>query len=107
MPIDSMPLAFLDSPPPVLAHRPLTEADAVDIWLARWLRTPRKQILARYNCDPRRLYEIWEGARFPDSRAKALEQLRSRYPSVLDRIDPGNHRRVPRSPHPDQLRLFE
>ena len=106
-PIEPMPIVFLDSPLPVLARRPLTEADAIDIWFARWLRTPRKQILARYNCDPRRLYEIWEGARFPGSRAKALELLRARYPSVLERIDPGTHRRIPRGSHPDQLALFD
>jgi hypothetical protein len=42
------------------AKRPLTETDAVDIWIARWLRIRRKALLARYGCDPRRLYEIWE-----------------------------------------------
>ena len=106
-----MPLMFPDRPPPVLptvaARRPLTEADAIDIWLARWLRTPRKELLARYACDPRRLYEIWEGTRFPGSQAKALDRLSREYPTLVDRVDPGAHRRVPRTPHPDQLRLFD
>ena len=44
--------------------RPLAEADAVDIWIARWLRVRRKELVARYACDPRRLYEIWEEKRF-------------------------------------------
>jgi hypothetical protein len=90
-----------------IARRPLTEDDAIDIWIARWLRTPRKQLLARYACDPRRLYEIWEGARFPASRGKALEKLRATYPQLIERIDPGTHRRVPRCPHPDQLSMFD
>ena len=94
-------------PPPALPSQPLSETDAINIWLARWLRTPRKFILARYGCDPRRLYEIWEGTRFPASRAKALEQLRERYPSLVSRIDSGPHRRISRAPHPDQLVLFE
>ena len=102
-----MPVAFLDQPPPVVARRPLTLDDAVNIWLARWLRVPRKDILARYGCDPRRLYEIWEETRFTGSRAAALDKLRETYPSLVDRVDPGAHRRVPKTPHPDQLRLFD
>ena len=88
-------------------RRPLSEADAVDIWIARWLRVRRKDLLARYGCDPRRLYEIWEESRFPDARAKAIELFRERHPGLVDRIDYGRHRRIPRAAHPDQLRLFE
>ena len=103
----TMPVMFLDQPPAPIARRPLSEADAIDIWLARWMRVPCKQLLVRYGCDPRRLYEIWEGTRFPGSRAKALERLSASYPSLVDRIDPGPHRRVSRAAHPDQLWLFE
>ena len=102
-----MPIVFIDSPPPTVARHPLTQTDAVDIWMARWLRTPRKAIIARYGCDPRRLYEIWEGVRFPGSRDLALEALLTRYPGLVGRIDPGPHRRIPRTPHPDQLALFD
>ena len=63
-------------------RRQLSEADAVDIWIARWLRIRRKDLLARYGCDPRRLYEIWEEKRFAGSRAKALELFRERHPSL-------------------------
>ena len=101
-----MPSLFLDSAPPALARKPLTEDDAVQIWLARWLKIRPKDLQRRYACDPRRLYEIWEETRFPGSRATALEVLRARYPGVLDRVDPGPHRRVPLTPHPDQLTLF-
>jgi hypothetical protein len=102
-----MPLAFVPSCPPAVARRPLTEADAVDIWIARWLRVRRKELIRRYGCDPRRLYEIWEEVRFAGSRAKALEAFHERFPSLIDRLDPGPHRRISRAPHPDQLSLFE
>ena len=102
-----MTLAFSDSPPVPLERRPLTEADAVDIWIARWLRIRRRDLIRRYGCDPRRLYEIWEGARFPASRAKALERFAARFPSLIDRVDFGPHQRVVRAVHPDQLPLFE
>lgn len=101
-----MVVVFTSSPP--AAGRTLTEADAIDIWIARWLRIRRKDLIERYRCDPRRLYEIWEGTRFQGSRAKALETFRTRYPGMLDRIDFGNHRRIAaRSQHPDQMDLFE
>lgn len=92
---------------PQAAQRVLTEADAVDIWIARWLRIRRRDLIARYGCDPRRLYEIWEEVRFPGARAKAIEIFRERHPGLVDRIDYGRHRRVSRSTHPDQLSLFE
>jgi hypothetical protein len=87
---------------------PLCEQDAIDIWIARWLRVRRKDILMRYGCDPRRLYEIWEQQRFVGSRDKALACFRARYPGLTDRVDFGPHRRVPRRAPPDlQPSLFE
>ncbi|MDX2290519.1 MAG: hypothetical protein NW217_17090 [Hyphomicrobiaceae bacterium] len=99
----------LDAPPrPIAAPRSLTEADAVDIWIARWLRVRRIDILRRYGCDPRRLYEIWEGKRFPAARERALAAFSARYPELLDRTDFGGHRSIPRSHNaPGQLGLFE
>jgi hypothetical protein len=86
----------------------LKQSDAVDIWIARWLRIRRKDLLARYNCDPRRLYEIWEEKRFPGSRAKAVELFASRYPTLTDRVDFGPHRSIPRRPPPELQRgLFD
>ena len=100
-----MPAATPAKPP---IPRPLTEADAVDIWIARWLRIRRKDLIARYGCDPRRLYEIWEGTRFPASREKALALFAERHPGLAGRIDLGLHRRIPRSPPLEgQLELFD
>jgi hypothetical protein len=78
--------------------RPLTEQDAIDIWISRWLRIRRKDILARYACDPRRLYEIWEEQRFAGSRDKALAEFKARFPGLADRVDFGPHQRIPRRP---------
>jgi len=98
--------AFLVEPPAPVARRPLTETDAVDIWIARWLRIRPVDLQRRYACDPRRLYEIWEEARFPGSRARALEEFRARFPGLDARFDPGPHRRLSLAVHPGQLCLF-
>ena len=90
-PVAQAPLASTSAAP-----RRLSEADAIDIWIARWLRIRRKDLIARYGCDPRRLYEIWEEKCFPGSRGKALERFRERHPTLLERIDCGLHRRIPR-----------
>lgn len=101
-----MATAFLTSPPPPVARRPLTEDDAVNIWIARWLRVRQKDLVKRYACDPRRLYEVWEESRFPGSRKKALELFRKRYPGLEDRINPVTHQRISKAVHPDQMKLF-
>lgn len=94
-------------PQPFNTARTLSEKDAVDIWIARWLRVRRKDLLARYDCDPRRLYEIWEGLRYPRSREKALVEFSTRFPQLVDHVDPSPHRRLPlRTRSPDQLNLF-
>ena len=101
-----MATIFLDAPPPEVARRPLTEDDAVAIWMARWLKIRPKDLVRRYACDPRRLYEIWEETKFPGSRAKALALMEERYPSLAGRIDPGLHQRISKTPDPRQLMLF-
>lgn len=100
-----MATLFLD-PPPSVSGRPLTEDDAVAIWIARWLRVRPADIRRRYGCDPRRLYEIWEEARFPGSRCRALEEFHSRYPGVDIRRDTGPHRRIPLRAPGEQMDLF-
>lgn len=87
--------------------RSLTEQDAIDIWIARWLRVRQKDLHARYRCDSRRLYEVWWGERFPASRRKAAEVFRQRHPSLAERTDFG-YRRIPRGTlNPSQTDLFE
>jgi hypothetical protein len=105
LPVASPPSRPLADEPP---RRRLAEADAIDIWIARWLRIRRKDLVLRYGCDPRRLYEIWEEKRFPGSRAKAREKFDERHPGLADRVDFGLHRRIPRGVPPDlQPDLFD
>ena len=99
-----MAVAFLQTVPAALARRPLTEADAVDIWIARWLRIRRKDLVNRYGCDPRRLYEIWGEERFAGARKKALELFAARYPGLLDRVDFGPTRATSAPPIPTSWR---
>ena len=88
--------------------RVITETDAVDIWIARWLRVRRVEIMRRYAFDPRRLYEIWEGRRFPEARERAKRLFEERYPELVDRTDFGKHSVIPRSNHaPGQHSLFD
>lgn len=83
------------------------EAEAVEIWIARWLRIPLKTLVARYGCDSRRLYEVWWGERFPASRKKAEAEFRRRHPGLADRISYG-YRRIPRAAtEAGQMGLFE
>lgn len=101
----------LDLPPPAVragdkssarsAKRSLSEADAIDIWVARWLRVPIKELVARYGCDSRRLYEIWWGERFPRSCGKAESVFAERYPGAVERT-PFGYRRIPRGSDHDQ-----
>lgn len=91
------------------APRALSETDAIEIWIARWLRVRRKDLIARYSCDPRQLYAIWWGEKFPASRARAEAAFRDRHPGLTDRVSFG-YRRIPRGSikEPEgQLCLFE
>ena len=96
-------------PPREAASRPLGETEAIEIWIARWLRVRRKDLMARYGCDPRQLYAIWWGEKFPSSREKAEAAFRTRHPGLVDRVSFG-YRRIPRGSvkEPEgQLSLFE
>jgi hypothetical protein len=75
--------------------RPLTEADAIEIWIARWLRMRPKDIMVRFQCDSRRLYDVWWGQAFPGSKGRAKQVFLERYPSSADRTDFG-YRKIPR-----------
>ncbi|MEL6374745.1 MAG: hypothetical protein AAFR04_12345 [Pseudomonadota bacterium] len=85
----------------------LTFEDAVAIWTARWMRVRPVDLCRRYGCDPRRLYEVWGEDTFIGSRAEALARLQADHPGLVDRVDLGTHRRIPRTIDPAlQLDLF-
>lgn len=82
----------------------------MEIWIARWLRMRPKHLVARFGCDPRRLYEIWWGQRFPGSRARAERAFRERHPELVERTSGFGYRRIPRvvaSEDARQLTLFD
>lgn len=91
-------------------RRALTEADAIEIWIARWLRIRPKHLAVRYGCHARRLYEIWWSEKFPGSRTKAEKLFRQRYPGIVERTAFG-YRRIPAAADAQekcrQLNLFE
>ena len=79
------------------------------ITFPRVVRVRRKDLMARYGCDPRQLYAIWWGEKFPGSREKAEVAFRTRHPGLVDRVSFG-YRRIPRGSvkEPEgQLSLFE
>ncbi|HEX2840917.1 hypothetical protein [Hyphomicrobium sp.] len=102
-----MPIAYPNSLAVTPRRTVLTERDAIDIWIARWLRIRPRDLIQRYGCDPRRLYEIWQEERFPGSRDEALRQFLTQFPAMADRFDAGPHVRHSKAPHPDQLHLFD
>lgn len=81
-------------PRTVRSDGPLSADDAIDIWIARWLRVRPKDLIERYGCDPRRLYEIWAEDKFPGSRGRARKLFMKRHPGLVDCIDYGPHRRI-------------
>jgi hypothetical protein len=103
--IEEFRSSSLPGSPRVLGH-----SDAVEIWIARWLRVRPKVLLQRYGCDSRRLYEIWWGERFPGARAEAEALFRDRYPGLVERTSFG-YRRIPaiacKAEEHRQLKLFE
>jgi hypothetical protein len=110
--VTDQPSALVDlaapAPKAVAKSRVLNEADAVDIWIARWLRVRPKDLVQRYGCDTRRLYDIWWGKAFPASRARAQKLFAERYPEATERTVFG-YRRIPRGTlhDPRQPGLFD
>lgn len=86
--------------------RPLNRADAIEIWIARWLRVSRKDLVARYGCDPRRLYDIWWGLKFPGSREEAARVFADRHPGLVDRTVFGYRKIARPTTMSGQLDLF-
>lgn len=86
----------------------LSTEDAINIWIARWLRIRRKDIRARFACDPRRLYDIWEEVSHSGSRDRAEALFRERYPMLAGATDFSRHRRFPKAGAGEaQLGLFD
>jgi hypothetical protein len=87
-------VAFRSSSPTIV-RRPLTETDAVDIWIARWLKIAAAGPVRHMRATRAGSAEIWEEARSGRPR-QGLGAFPARYPFLLDRVDFGPHRRIAR-----------
>ncbi len=88
----------------------LSREDAIQLWIARWLRIRRKDIRARYPVDPRRIYEVWQEITFRGSREEAEARFRRDYPGLVAQTDFSPHKCIPRPKRPPreaQGDLFE
>jgi hypothetical protein len=93
----SAPAAGPSAPHP---RRALSEADAVEIWIGRWLRIRPIDLAQRLQCSPDQFYPIWWGKAFPASRSRAERVFRERFPAAVDRTAFG-YRRIPVGPQAD------
>ncbi len=86
---------------------PLTQEDAIQIWIARAARVRIRELTLRYGIDARRLYEIWRQERFPAAREAAIERLRETEPCLAESIRLLPHVATGKTDPEDQLELFE
>ena len=56
----------------------LTREEAIEATHMRWLGTKVREICAKFDVDPRRLYEVWGGERFSGLEHQAFSLQRSR-----------------------------
>jgi hypothetical protein len=82
---------------------------AVQLWIDRENGVPRKTIVAMYDIDPRRAYEVWKEEKFIGSREVALERAKALFPGKptesLLRVHVERYRVV--SKDPNQPDLFD
>jgi hypothetical protein len=81
-------------------RRVLTEADAVEIWIGRWLRIRPIDLARQLRCEADQFYPIWWGKAFPGSRARAEKAFRERFPNAVDSTT-FSYRKIPVGPHAD------
>ncbi len=72
-----------------MAHAKLTHTDAVKSWVLRACGWKLRDIQARFDVDPRRLYEVWEEIECPGSKEAAIKVFRRLLPNqpVKDRFE--------------------
>jgi hypothetical protein len=82
---------------------------AIQLWIDRENGVPCKRIVAMYNIDPRRAYEVWKEEKFVGSREVALEKAKLLFPNKsseqLMRVHTEKFRVVSKDPR--QSDLFE
>lgn len=69
----------------------LSFEDAVYAWIAKWKGEKVRVIGAKFDVDPRRLYEVWEEITHIGSRKVAWERFQRDYPVLARQVDPSPH----------------
>lgn len=69
----------------------LTHSIAKDVWKAKWLGIKLRDLISKYDQDPRRFYEVWEEKCNKGSRLEAFEEFRLEHPKLASATDPSPH----------------
>ncbi|MCG8446979.1 MAG: hypothetical protein MI753_14845 [Hyphomicrobiales bacterium] len=72
----------------------LTREEAIEATHMRWLGTKVREICAKFDVDPRRLYEVWGGERFSGLmgvEGEAYRRFAVLYPDEAKGVDPSLH----------------
>ncbi|MGS4887180.1 hypothetical protein [Roseibium sp. MB-4] len=71
-----------------MANGRLTEQEAINGTIERWLGAKVRDLSSKYDVDPRRWYEVWRGEAYPNARSQAYEILADKYPEIAKETDP-------------------
>ncbi|WP_421725355.1 hypothetical protein [Bauldia sp.] len=86
----------------------LTFDQAVESWKHRWSGRKVRDIVAVYDVDPRRLYEVWQEDIHSGSKSIAYQQLKHESPELAPAEEPPRHSpRFKVVPRDRQLDLFD
>jgi len=77
-----------------MTKRKLTRDDAIDIWIRRWLKHERHQIIRDFDQNPMRIYEVWQEETFKGSREDAEIVFRTNYPHLVSQTDFAPHKKT-------------
>ena len=68
-----------------------SDAEAIEIWIARWNKTKVQDLIAKYKKNTFRFYEVWKEEVNPGTRLKAFEQLKRENPKLASQTNPKPH----------------
>jgi hypothetical protein len=86
----------------------LSVKDAVNIWVERAKGLKIREISAKHDIDPRRIYEVFEGQVHPESLETARAELSKSRPDLASRLQYHKpSRKVVKAPNIAQGDLFK
>jgi hypothetical protein len=78
-----------------MASRSIDAANAPEVFLMYWDGVYVSRICARFDVDPRRVYDILRGRKHSDAKSKALARLWDRNPALAAEVSAGLHEPKP------------